>query len=167
MSETSPKYFEGPFFFNPIPRRIRRRDILGPKKRFFRVYLQGQRARLGLTKIYCDWRLAPARNRSVKLATQKFHNRKKIFLGGIFFFRFLFFSTNKKILGVPFFKSIPMDKFELLGRLCTIEVAPKDTVLFKQGDEGTQFYMIASGKVRFTIVNPETKIETEIAVLGF
>ncbi len=48
---------------------------------------------------------------------------------------------------VPFFEAIPDDKYHQLAQLCTIEQCPPDTVLFREGDIGTKFYILAHGQV--------------------
>jgi CRP-like cAMP-binding protein len=48
---------------------------------------------------------------------------------------------------VPFMSAIPPDKFILLARLCSIEQIPAGEVVFKEGDAGDSFYLMAHGIV--------------------
>ncbi len=49
---------------------------------------------------------------------------------------------------VPFFSSIPEDKYIILANLCKIETIPAGHVVFKEGDRGQDFYIIAHGTGR-------------------
>ena len=55
-------------------------------------------------------------------------------------------------LQVPFFESITDDQYEILASLCTIERFAPGTVIFKEGDAGDTFYIVAHGMFRRTCV---------------
>ena len=52
---------------------------------------------------------------------------------------------------VPFFASIPDEKYAILASLCQVEERREGEVIFKEGEKGNQFYLIAYGEVRVTM----------------
>lgn len=62
---------------------------------------------------------------------------------------------------VPFFESITDDQYEILASLCSIERLAPGTVIFKEGDAGDTFYIVAHGDLEATVMH-----ETKKLVLG-
>ena len=52
---------------------------------------------------------------------------------------------------VPFFSSIPEEKYAILASLCKIEERGAGEVIFHEGERGSEFYLIAYGQVRVTM----------------
>src|SRR5207237_706156 len=52
---------------------------------------------------------------------------------------------------VPFFASIPDDKYIILAELCKIEQIPAGHVVFQEGDPANCFYIIAHGELKVTV----------------
>lgn len=52
---------------------------------------------------------------------------------------------------VPFFSSIPEEKYAILASLCKIEERGGGEVIFHEGERGSEFYLIAYGQVRVTM----------------
>lgn len=52
---------------------------------------------------------------------------------------------------IPFFESIPVDKYIKLAELCKIETVAPGTVVFREGDTGNCFYIIAHGELKVTV----------------
>ena len=52
---------------------------------------------------------------------------------------------------VPFFSSIPEEKYAILASLCKIEERGAGEVIFHEGERGSEFYLIAFGQVRVTM----------------
>ena len=65
---------------------------------------------------------------------------------------------------VPFFSSIPEEKYAILASLCKIEERGAGEVIFHEGERGSEFYLIAYGQVRVTM--KRKKKEAGVAVKG-
>lgn len=64
---------------------------------------------------------------------------------------------------VPFFNSIPDDKYIILAELCKIEQIPAGHVVFREGDPASPedcFYIIAHGEVKVTVRGKGTRRST-------
>lgn len=66
---------------------------------------------------------------------------------------------------VPFFESIPDDKYVLLADLCNLESFEADCVIFEEGDIGQKFYIIAHGELEASIIDPDSKTKRVLTVL--
>lgn len=62
---------------------------------------------------------------------------------------------------VPFFESITDDQYEILASLCTIERLAPGTSIFREGEAGDTFYIVAHGDLEATVMH-----ETKKLVLG-
>ena len=52
---------------------------------------------------------------------------------------------------MPFFEAIPADKYGRLAELCRVKNYEPNTVLFREGDIGNRFYIIAHGTVKILV----------------
>lgn len=59
---------------------------------------------------------------------------------------------------VPFFEAITDDQYEILASLCTIERLAPGTVIFKEGDAGDTFYIVAHGDLEATVMHDKKKL---------
>lgn len=84
------------------------------------------------------------------------------------------FANHFKKYKVPFFSAIPDDKYPLLASLCKVEQIIPNTIIFKEGDVGSTFYIIAHGEVVVTSQrrkskfkgNPNGSDEIELCTMG-
>jgi CRP-like cAMP-binding protein len=60
------------------------------------------------------------------------------------------FANHFRKYRVPFFESIPEDKYAYLASLCRVEEFEPGAVIFKEGEVGNTFYIIAHGEVVVT-----------------
>eukprot|EP00808_Paulinella_micropora_P006444 g60359.t1 len=70
---------------------------------------------------------------------------------------------------VPFFEAIPDNKYSTLASFCEIIQLPPNKIVFKEGDPGKGFYMLAHGQVKVTVVKVEKdgkKHELELTHMG-
>ena len=73
--------------------------------------------------------------------------------------------TKRIFLQSPLFENIPRrERIEIAQRVQT-EIVPADTIVFRQGDPGDNFYIIYSGKARVFRKDRDGE-KTELAVLG-
>jgi CRP-like cAMP-binding protein len=64
-----------------------------------------------------------------------------------------------------YLKKMSREDWEKLGQAVEHRVVPPDTVIFKRGDPGDEFYLIRSGKVRLYREDVDG-IETSLSILG-
>ena len=57
------------------------------------------------------------------------------------------FANHFRKYKVPFFSAIPEAKYPMLASLCKVEQIEEDTIVFKEGEIGNSFYIIAHGEV--------------------
>ena len=65
----------------------------------------------------------------------------------------------------PVFEALPEEKLAEIAGVMQDHVLPDRTLVFRQGDPGTTFYIIASGKVR-VYRKDRDGVETDLSVLG-
>ena len=53
---------------------------------------------------------------------------------------------------IPFFTAIPLDKYHSLAALCTLVQYKKHQEIFREGDAGHTFYIIAYGQVSIQVL---------------
>eukprot|EP00122_Pirum_gemmata_P005837 Pgem_evm1s5328 len=56
-----------------------------------------------------------------------------------------------KRFNVPFLASFTEEHYSIMAGLTTVKQYPEDTVVFREGDHGNTFYMIAKGEIRVTV----------------
>jgi CRP/FNR family transcriptional regulator, dissimilatory nitrate respiration regulator len=62
-----------------------------------------------------------------------------------------------QIAGMPLFTGLSKAQYEALARICVRRSCRKGERLFCEGDEGTGFYMVVTGRVKIFKVSPEGK----------
>ncbi len=60
---------------------------------------------------------------------------------------------------IPFFTAIPLDKYHSLAALCTLVQYKKHQEIFREGDVGHTFYIIAYGQVSIQVAKQGVKLE--------
>ncbi len=73
--------------------------------------------------------------------------------------------AEKSLLKNPLFREIPREKLEEIIRSVSEELVPGGTFVFRQGDPGDKFYVIASGRIR-VFRKDRQGVEIDLSVLG-
>lgn len=74
--------------------------------------------------------------------------------------------ANLRVLEeVDLFKGLNIEQLQDIGSLVREEVYPKDRVIFEQGDAGTEFFVILTGRVRISRKVPGMG-EEALTILG-
>ena len=63
----------------------------------------------------------------------------------------------KQIAGMPLFTGLSKAQYEALARICVRRSCRKGERIFSEGDEGTGFYMVVTGRVKIFKVSVEGK----------
>ena len=71
----------------------------------------------------------------------------------------------REIAGMPLFAGLSRAQCEALARVCVRRTARKGERIFSEGDEGTGFYMVATGRVKIFKISLEGK-EQILHLLG-
>ena len=61
------------------------------------------------------------------------------------------------IASVPLFEGLPSDQLEDLAMIVTDQVFRKGETIFLEGDDGTGFYVVITGRVKIFKLSPEGK----------
>jgi CRP/FNR family transcriptional regulator len=67
------------------------------------------------------------------------------------------FDVIRQIAGMPLFTGLSKAQYEALARICVRRSCRKGERLFSEGDEGTGFYMVVTGRVKIFKVSVEGK----------
>ena len=60
------------------------------------------------------------------------------------------FDVIRQIAGMPLFTGLSKAQYEALARICVRRSCRKGERLFSEGDEGTGFYMVVTGRVKIS-----------------
>ncbi len=71
----------------------------------------------------------------------------------------------RQMAGMPLFAGLSRTQYEALARICLRRSCRKGERIFSEGDEGTGFYMVASGRVKIFKISLEGK-EQILHLLG-
>jgi CRP/FNR family transcriptional regulator len=71
----------------------------------------------------------------------------------------------KRIATIPLFEGLPVEQLEDLSAIVEEPLFRKGQSIFSEGDEGTGFYVVASGRVKVFKLSPEGK-EQILHILG-
>jgi len=56
---------------------------------------------------------------------------------------------------VPLFNGLPDDQLELIGRIAAEKKVPRGGIIFSEGDEGSGFYVVVSGRIKIFKLSPD------------
>ena len=73
--------------------------------------------------------------------------------------------TNESILEASVFRDLPREKLDEIAGAVKVQTVPAQTIVFREGDPGDNFYIVSSGKVRVFKKN-ERGIERDLSILG-
>lgn len=73
--------------------------------------------------------------------------------------------TNESILEASVFGDLPKEKLDEIAGAVKTQTVPAQTLIFREGDPGDNFYIVSSGKVRVYKKN-ERGIERDLSILG-
>jgi CRP/FNR family transcriptional regulator len=71
-----------------------------------------------------------------------------------------------QIAAIPLFEGLPREQLKALAGICLLRTYRKGQLVFAEGDEGTGFYIVQSGRVRIFKLSPESGKEQILHMLG-
>ena len=63
----------------------------------------------------------------------------------------------KHVSSIPFFEELPDEQIEDLCMIVADQVFHRGQIVFSEGDDGTGFYVVISGRVKIFKLSPEGK----------
>ena len=63
----------------------------------------------------------------------------------------------KHIASIPFFEELPDEQIEDLSMIVTDQEFHRGQMIFSEGDDGTGFYVVVSGRVKIFKLSPDGK----------
>jgi CRP/FNR family transcriptional regulator, dissimilatory nitrate respiration regulator len=72
----------------------------------------------------------------------------------------------EQIAAIPLFNGLSDEQLKALARICLLRTYRKGQLIFAEGDEGSGFYIIQSGRIRIFKLSPESGKEQIFHIFG-
>jgi CRP-like cAMP-binding protein len=71
-----------------------------------------------------------------------------------------------QLAAIPLFDGLPDEQMKALARICLLRTYRKGQMIFAEGDEGSGFYIVQSGRIRIFKLSPESGKEQIFQIFG-